>query len=442
MEKTIAIPIIALLLVMQQVKATEPVVVVTDIDGSAGRIAAPVSFPINLAAVLGDQVKPGKLQLVELVGKTDQSVCPVPVQFVPESKGSKEGTLWWLMMPGPKGERCFRLTVSCGSASEGMSAQYDKKRQAVDVTDGKSPVLRYNYGTVPPPPQIVERYEKQHKPTFYYARSGYIHPVFGPDGEELTEDYSLDHPHHRGVFWAWPVVRYRDEVRDIWAIRVLASEPGGIWSRPVAMRLIEAGPVLAVIEVDNVWKWADKEPVVSENVIIRAFRQSDRCRFIDVEVRLIALVDGLSLGGRPHGSYGGFTFRTYPKFDKRNIDMHIEGPESKPRRAWYHLTGNFPGGKGLAGVALLEHISNPDYPSYPNAEGADSVPGKYPNWRTMQPAWPGDREVALPKGKPLVLKHRLWVHPGLSDDAMLTDVWETYAKPPKASLSNRSHLCR
>jgi hypothetical protein len=36
----------------------------------------------------------------------------------------------------------------------------------------------------------------------------------------------------------------------------------------------------------------------------------------------------------------------------------------------------------------------------------------------------------LSKQKTLVLKYRLWVHPGASDEATLAAVWATYAKPP------------
>ena len=307
----------------------------------------------------------------------------------------------------------------------------------VPVSEGDLPVLRYNHGTVPPPPEIVEHFEKKQKPPFYYARGDYIHPVYGPDGEELTDDYSMNHPHHRGICWAWPVVRWQGEARDIWAVRVLATEPGGVWARPVSIDRVESGPVLAVIEAENVWRWGDREEIVRERVAIRAFGRRDRCRFLDVEIRLVALVDELSLGGRPQAGYGGFTFRTFPEFDRRNIEMRIDPSTASPRRAWFHLTGNFPGGRGPAGVVLLEHVTNPDYPSYPDPQTSDGVAGKYPKWRTVQPAWPGDREVSLAKGAALVLKHRLWIHPGARDDEVLSDVWATYAEPVATSVGRK-----
>ncbi|HUT94696.1 MAG TPA: DUF6807 family protein [Thermoguttaceae bacterium] len=418
------------LLTAASASADGPILVVSDADGAAARVGAPVSADVDLATVLDASADRQRLQLVERTDKPAQSNPAVPAQFVPGSKGSTKGKLWWLMPPGPKGERRFQLVVGRQPVGPALALRLDRERQAVDVTDGPMPVLRYNQGTVPPPPEIVEHFEKETKPPLYYARGDYIHPLFGPDGEPLTDDYSMNHPHHRGICWAWPIVRWKGEARDIWAVRVLPTEPGGVWARPVSMDRIDAGPVLAAIDAENVWKWGDRDRIVREDVAIRAFRGQNRCRFVDVELRLTALVDEVSIGGRPGAAYGGFNLRSFPEFDQRKIDMHVEPPEAKPRRAWFHLTGKFPGGKGPAGVALLEHVTNPDYPSFPDPQTADRVPGQYPRWRSVQPAWPGDREVALKRGEPLVLDYRLWIHPGLSDEATLGSVWASYAQPP------------
>lgn len=429
--RTIAL-LAVVLLTAARASAGGPILVVTDTDGAAARAGAPVCMDIDLATAFDAAPNLDHLQLQECGKKDARSLFAA--QFVPESRGSTKGTLWWLMPPGPKGQRRFQLIVDRQPAAPLLALSLDQQRQAVDVTEGALPVLRYNQGTVPPPPEIVQHFEKDRDPPLYYARGDYIHPIHGPDGEQLTDDYSMNHPHHRGICWAWPVVRFKGEVRDIWAVRVLPTQSGGIWARPVSMNRTEAGPVLAAIDAENVWKWGDREPIVREEVAIRVYRQRTRSRFLDVDLRLTALADDVSIGGRPSGTYGGFNLRTLPEFDQRKIDMHIEPPEAKPRRAWFHLTGNFPGGKGLAGVALLEHVANPDYPSFPNPDSPDRVPGQYPRWRSVQPAWPGDREVSLQRGEPLVLKYRLWIHPGLSDETTLESVWASYASPPRVHL--------
>ena len=70
----------------------------------------------------------------------------------------------------------------------------DKSRA---LFEGDRPVFVYNHGVIAPPPGVpADR-----------ARSSYIHPLYGLDGEMLTDDFPKDHYHHRGLFWAWPRVR-------------------------------------------------------------------------------------------------------------------------------------------------------------------------------------------------------------------------------------------
>ena len=435
MKKPAAV-LFCLLLLGAPAAGAEVTLVVTDPDGSAGRVGAPVGVDLDLKGLLGGGVAPDRLRLVEVTGAADPGGTAVPVQFEPASPQVARGRLWWLMPPGPEAERRFRLTVVAQAAPAALSAAFDGRHQRVDVAEGDRPVLRYNHGTVPPPPEIVARFEQGQDHPLYYARGDYIHPLFGPDGEKLTDDYSLNHPHHRGVSWSWPVVRWKGEVRDLWAVRVLPEQPGGVWARPVAIRRMEAGAVLAVIDAESVWKWGDRDPIVREEVSIRVFRQRGGARFVDVEVRLTALAGEVSIGGRPKAGYGGFALRTFPEFEKRQIAMHVDPPQSGPRRAWFHLTGVFPGGKGAAGVAMFEHVTTPGYPSYPNPEGLDRVPDQYPPWRCVLPSFPGDREVPLLRDRPLVLKHRLWVHPGEAGGPALADVWSCYAKPPIVTLED------
>jgi len=406
-------------------------VMVRDPQKAGARTRTPVACSVDLGP-LAKQHDRGGLCLVEQTEDPSATGRQWPAQFEPESPQATRGTLWWLMPPGAGAERRFRLITAKGQLPT-LSIRHDRQREAVEVTEGAQAVLRYNHGTVPPPPNIVETYERKRKPPERYARGDYIHPLFGLDGVPLTDDYSLDHPHHRGVSWAWPVVRWKGEARDLWAVRVLPPQRGGVWARPVALRRLEAGPVLALIDAENVWKWGDREPIVKEEVEIRAFGRSENSRVVDVTVTLTALVDELAIGGRPKATYGGFALRSFPQFEKRQILMHIDPPSVQPRRAWFHLSGVFPGSKRPSGVALLEHVSNPGYPNYPNPEGLGRIPDKYPPWRSVLPCFPGDREVPLAKGRPLVLRYRLWIHAGEVEKEQLTDVWTCYAQPPIAT---------
>ena len=62
----------------------------------------------------------------------------------------------------------------------------------VTITDDGKPVLVYRARTADPAQP---------------GRLNYIHPLYAPDGTALTEDGPADHPHQRGVFWAWHQVK-------------------------------------------------------------------------------------------------------------------------------------------------------------------------------------------------------------------------------------------
>jgi hypothetical protein len=401
--------------------AKDVTLVLSDPDGAAARVQAPVSLELNLQGQFGKDADPSRLRLVELGTADGKPGSPVPVQFVPSLDTTSSGratrrlsdTLWFFVPPGAKGDRRFRLSMANRPAAPALVIKKDGSGRYYDVFEGKLPVLRYNFGSVPVPPGTPRHFAKGES----YERGDYISPLYGPDGEALTDDYPKDHPHHRGVWWSWPVTRWKKEVFDIWAVV-------GVHARPVAMRRVQAGPVLAVLQPESVWKWRDREPIVREDVVIRAFRQAGSSRTVDVEVRLTALADGVAIGGRPHAGYGGFSLRAAP-CKERKITAHTDPAGASPRRAWLDYSGIFAGGKGPAGVTIFEHVTNPDYPNPLQ---------QYPACNCVMPAYPAQREVPLPKGKTLVLRHRLWIHPGGAVPARLTDVWNAYNRPPKVRV--------
>jgi hypothetical protein len=390
----------------------EPVLQVSDSEGVAGRWFVPVSVWIDLRQFLGRQVEPARLRVAELSESQTSRRSLIPIQFEREASGSARGLLWWLLPPAAAKERRFRLTVAAEAAPARLVIE-TANRGYYDFCEGTLPVLRYNHGTVPPPAGVYTN----------YARGDYLMPVFGPSGELLTDDYPPDHPHHRGLSWSWPVTRWGNEVRDIWAVR-------GVWSRPVAVRGLESGPLFARLAAENVWKWGDTNPIVREEVFLRVFHWTSQGRFVDVEIQLTALAEGVAIGGRPHAGYGGFGLRAQPA-QERVITRHTDPPEAQPRRSWLDYSGVFAGGKGPAGLAIFEHVGNLFYPN---------ALLEYPELNYVMPAFPGEREVPLARDKPLVLKHRLWIHSGHATPEALASVWAAYARPPKVSIKTSNRI--
>lgn len=279
-------------------------------------------------------------------------------------------------------------------------AQYDAATQAVTVNEGSSPILRFNHGPTDVPKGI--------DPIF--RRGDYIHPLWGLNGEVLTDDYPADHPHHRAVNWSWATIRWNGEDRDLFAVR-------GIWARPEGAPETSNGPDSVRISEHSRWMWDDKTPVVDERVDMRVFRKTDSGRFIDFEICLTALVDNLEFCGRLEAGYSGFNVRMAPA-NGQKIVLQTDPSETVPRRAWGDYSAEFSGGKGRSGLAILQHASNPAYPGEWR---------EYPPLNFFQPVYPGGALIPMPKGQPITLKYRLWIHSGPVDEPALAAAWDKYS---------------
>jgi hypothetical protein len=134
----------------------------------------------------------------------------------------------------------------------------------LEIVAGDQPVLRYNYQVVTEPAEIRGRINADNR-NYAVARSDYIHPLYGPHGEVLTLDWAPDHPHHRGIYWAWPEVDWQGRYGDLHALQK-------VFARPTGKIDLRQGPDFAQITAENQWCWEDGTPIVREEVTIRAGR--------------------------------------------------------------------------------------------------------------------------------------------------------------------------
>ena len=274
------------------------------------------------------------------------------------------------------------------------------------VTEQGRPVLTYNFASVPVPAGVSGKYA--------VARSDYVHPLYGPSGEILTQDFSPDHPHHRGLYWAWPEVTWKGETRDLHALQ-------GVFARPVRIVRKEAADGGAVLEAENLWRWGDEQPIVREWATVSVLPEKDRRRAIDFAFRFQPLVEGVTLARRGQAHYGGFNVRLSARANQK-ITTHTR-TNAAPCEAWACLAGVPPQGQQPVSVVLLQSPANPDYPG-------DWI--QYPNLNWLQPTFPSKGTAyRLSPDKPLVLRYRLVILSGEADDATLQNLWTEYAGTEK-----------
>lgn len=301
---------------------------------------------------------------------------------------------------------CWALPALAGSAPTGMLARQTTDGQ-IEIVEGAKPVLRYNYKTIEPG-DLLAKVSEGNK-IYARARSDYIHPLYGLQGEILTRDWAVDHPHHRGIYWAWPEVDFGGQRGDLHALQK-------VFARPTGKLKLENRDGFAQVEAENEWRWEDKEPIVRETTVIRAYPATDRGRIVDLTFRFVALKDGVTIARRGTDKYGGLNVRMEtPKEQK--IITHTSS--SSPQRAWSDLSGVFEGQAAPSGLMVMQHRSNPDYPG-------DWI--QFPELSWCQPTFPAaNKRFQVSRSEPLVLKYRLWIHagggPAEEDGAKLWDAF-------------------
>ena len=252
-------------------------------------------------------------------------------------------------------------------------------------------------------------YQRQHKSlNGKYSRANYIHPLYGLDGEIVTEDFPADHLHHRGIFWAWHQVWLGDKrLGDSWAARDF------FWDVYDA-KILDADSQSHALQVHVHWKsplWTDANgnqiAFVKEITTIRVYRAQDYMRTIDFQISLLALEDGVRIGGSEDDKgYGGFAIRIRLPDDlsftgsNGRVEPKTLSVEAGP---WLDFSGAFHKDGKVSGLAILCHDSSPGYPQPWILRGKGSA---------QNPVYPGRYPILLSCEKPLVLRYRLIIHRG------------------------------
>jgi len=256
-------------------------------------------------------------------------------------------------------------------------------------------------------------YQRKHKSLDgKYTRANYIHPLYGLDGQVLTEDFPRDHPHHRGVFWAWHQLWLGDaKVGDPWATQdsqwdvyeAKIMTPNSK-SRALRLGLYWTSP----LRTDSAGK---PVPLVKETTTITVHCAENDMRKIDFRIELLALQNDMRLGGSEDAKgYGGFSMRI--KLSKGLAFTGTDGPVepttlSLEAGPWIDISGNFAGAGKTNGIAILTHKSCPGYPHRWILRRSGSC---------QNAAWPGRDPVPLSKTKPIILNYRLIIHRGNASD--------------------------
>jgi hypothetical protein len=287
--------------------------------------------------------------------------------------------------------------------------------KSLKLLEGDRPLWVYNHGVI-----TDERVPQKDRRR---SRACYLHPVWGLSGEVVTDDFPRDHYHHHGIFWAWPHVSLAGKEYDLWTY-------ANIQPRFIRWLHRQAGPVAAVLAVENGWFVGDQQ-VLTERVWFRAFCSGTDERSLEITLVLVPGDQPVTLRGAEGKSYGGLTmrFNVWPRKDatvrapghtvRQSGGDGLASTEdlSNTRLPWADLSSQFPDCPHRSGAAVFVRPDHPDHP---------------PSWLTrcygcLCVGYPGVEARTFAAGQPFRLDYRVWLHRDEAEHPRLESAYAAYA---------------
>lgn len=256
-----------------------------------------------------------------------------------------------------------------------------------------------------------------------------LYPVLSAKGTAVTRGYPLeprtgertDHPHHAGLWFNHGDVNgfdFWNNSDDITGERV--AHMGTIHHR----RIIEtrSGNDRGELAVETEWIDGTGTPIVREQTRF-VFRGSADSRGIDRVTTLTALVDKVVFRDNKEGTLGMRVARDLEQPDPKDPDPRVNGLYVSSagktgdavwgtRGAWMLLGGRI--GAEPVTIAMLDHPSNPGYPTHWHARGYGLFAANPLGQKSLED---GNVEIVLPlaRGESATFRYRILIESSAPD---------------------------
>jgi hypothetical protein len=269
-----------------------------------------------------------------------------------------------------------------------------------------------------------------------FSLSGFIHPLWSPQGEVLSRIHARDHYHHYGIWNPWTATEFEGRKVDFWNI---GSRQGRVVSAGVVAR--SSGPVFGGFKgihehIDHTAPGGDRI-AIEEQVDVTVWNVTpDRSAWlIDFVSTLSPATDkGITIKAY---RYQGFSLRATEKWNDQTARLLTsEGFDksnaNSTRARWIDVNGVSSAREGTSGVLFMTNPSNYNYPEHLRIWPTGQQPVDQNVYINFNPAQ--DRDWVLEPGKSYVLKYRMFVYDGRIDAAAAERLWSSYADPPVVAV--------
>ncbi|NLG28206.1 MAG: hypothetical protein GX557_09855 [Chloroflexi bacterium] len=279
---------------------------------------------------------------------------------------------------------------------------------------------RYNYGT-----DLVRPF---------------LYPVLAGAGTGITRNWPMvegvagerqDHPHHTGVYTAQGSVN---------GVNNWDNGAGHGYIVHQGFGRVYEGPVAGGFTESLAWTDAEHKTLMTETRRITFYATDPEARVFDYSVSLHASEGEVTLGDTKEG--GLLAVRVASSMDVmgpreggriQTATGGINEGEAWGKRAeWVDFSGPVSG--DWVGIALMDHPSNPRYPTYWHVRNYGLM--------TINPIalhdYTGDPnkrwDLVIPAGETVTFAFRVYVHVGDANEALVADHWHDWVNPPSVEV--------
>jgi len=348
-------------------------------------------------------------------------IHPKTEAIIPLQRLDDTTFLFFLEENLPKGERRV-YHIQSRTASGRANVTIQQSAEALTAFSRDKTVLRYNTATLLP----------KGAPK-YYERSGFIHPLYSPAGQVLTDDFPQGHTHQHGIFHALVNTTFRGEKVDFWnqhdqtgTVRHQAVHAvgNGLWTGSFTTTLEH----LAL---------TTQEPtvVLEEEWTVQIYPSSDYLLFDITSVQTNVTTDTLYINDY---HYGGMAFRGSAEWNavdtaRYTNPMQVLTSEgvadvskaNHNRPNWIAAHGSVAGNP--AGIAIFSHPENYRHPQPVRV---------HPQMPYLCFAPMVEGGFAIAPGETYTSHYRFVTYDEQPEADLLERLWQDYATPPNVKLFN------
>ena len=295
-----------------------------------------------------------------------------------------------------------------------------KVDSALTIFYGDKKLLTYQFKTVYPPAGIDTNYK----------RSGFIHPLYTPHGQMLTNIQPKDHYHHYGIWNPWTHTVFEKDTVDFWNIK---GRQGTVrfakFTSQINNKLFSEYTALhehVVFKKDGTEKIA-----LNEWQTVKVYNPGKHQDYYIVDITSKMSCASQSPLLIVAYRYAGFGWRATEYWDKNNSEMLTSEGKTRDntdntKARWIIVYGALPG-NDEGGIVMLSHPSNYNHPEPLRIWDKKANGGRGDVFANFAPT--KDKDWLLEPGKTYTLKYRLVVFNGKFDAVKAEEEWKSFANP-------------